>query len=50
VTFNRRMSVTARIYIGLVVALVLYILGAVIFLQGADSGPPQTATTSFLSR
>jgi hypothetical protein len=50
VTLDRRMSLTTRIYIGLVVAAAIYVLGAVVFLEDADSGPPQTAPTSFLSR
>jgi hypothetical protein len=48
VTFDRRMSVTTRIYIGLVVALAIYILGAAVFLQDTNGGAPQTAETSFL--
>ena len=35
-TFDRRMSVTTRIYIGLVVASAIFILGAAVFLQDAN--------------
>jgi hypothetical protein len=45
------MSVTMRIYLGLVVALAIYILGSAVLLQDVGAGAPQsTAETWFLGR
>jgi hypothetical protein len=42
------MCATTRIYVGLVVALAIYVLGLAVLLQNVGSGAPQTAGTSFL--
>jgi hypothetical protein len=48
---DRHMCATTRIYIGLVVALAIYILGIVVLLQDVGGGAPQnTAEMSFLGR
>ena len=47
---DRHMCATARIYIGLVVALAIYILGSAVLPQNVGGGMPQTAETSFLGR
>ena len=45
---DRHMCATTRIYVGLVVALAIYILGLAVLLQNMGGGAPQTAGTSFL--
>jgi hypothetical protein len=42
------MSATTRIYVELVVALVIYILGSAVLLQDVGGGAPRTAESSFL--